>query len=121
MDFLSIGHPEDTYHNVLVMGDHFTKLVWTAPTKNQTATTTAKILSTKVIQQFGVPIHLLSDQGPNFESNLMKELYNLYGMLKSHTTPYHPSGNGACKRLNRGLLGLLAPWVTTEEIARTST
>lgn len=107
LDFLSIGHPEDTYHNVLVMVDHFTKFAWAVPTKDQTATTTAKVLSNRIIQQFGVPKRLLSDQGPNFESNLMKELCNLYGMSKSHTTPYHPAGNGACERLNRTLLGLL--------------
>ncbi|KAK7887202.1 hypothetical protein WMY93_026823 [Mugilogobius chulae] len=101
------GHPEDVYHNVLVMVDHFTKFGWAVPTKDQTATTTAKVLFSKVVQQFGAPKRLLSDQGPNFESHLFKELCNLYGISKSHTTPYHPAGNGACERLNRTLLGLL--------------
>lgn len=53
--FLSIGHPEDPYHNVLVMLDHFTKFARAAVTKDQTAVTTAKVLWKKVIQPFGVP------------------------------------------------------------------
>lgn len=107
VDFLSIGHPEDAYHNVLVMVDHFTKYAWAAATRDQTATTTAKVLWNKVIQPFGTPKRLLSDQGPNFESHLLKELCKLYNMAKSHTTPYHTAGNGTCERFNRTLLGLL--------------
>ena len=107
MDFLTIGHPEDAYHNVLVMVDHFTRYAWAVATRDQTARTTAKVLWNKVIQPFGAPKRLLSDQGPNFESHLMKELCNLYKMAKSHTTPYHQAGNGACERFNRTLLGLL--------------
>lgn len=82
LDFLSIGHQKDTYHNVLVMVDHFTKYTWATVTKDQMATMTAKVLWSKVIQPFGVPKRLLSDQGPNFESHLMKELCSLYGMTK---------------------------------------
>jgi len=107
VDFLTIGHPEDAYHNVLVMVDHFTRYAWAVATRDQTARTTAKVLWNKVIQPFGAPKRLLSDQGPNFESHLMKELCNLYKMAKSHTTPYHQAGNGACERFNRTLLGLL--------------
>lgn len=107
VDFLSIGGPEDLYHNVLVMVDHFSKFAWAAVTKDQTAVTTAKALWSKVIQPFGAPRRLLSDQGPNFESQLVQELCELYGIKKDHTTPYHPAGNGACERLNRTLLGLL--------------
>lgn len=88
LDFLSVGHPEDASHNILVMVDHFTKFAWAVPPKDETVKTTAKVLSTKVIQQFGVPKRLLSDQGPNFETNLMKELCNLLWHLEeSHTLP----------------------------------
>lgn len=107
IDYLTIGHPEDPHHNVLVMVDHFTKYAWASSTRDQTAATTAKALWQKVIQPFGSPRRLLSDQGANFESQLMKDLCRLYGITKSHTTPYHPAGNGGCERFNRTLLGLL--------------
>lgn len=51
IDFLSIGHPEDQYHNVMVMVDNFTKYACAAVTK----VTTAEVLWNKVIQAFGVP------------------------------------------------------------------
>ncbi|XP_039505665.1 uncharacterized protein LOC120461506 [Pimephales promelas] len=47
------------------------------------------------------------DQGSNFESRVIQELSRLYGCRKTHTTSYHPQGNGGCERFNQTLLGLL--------------
>ncbi len=59
------------------------------------------------ILSFGGFDQLHSDQGPNFESRVIKELCSLYNISKSHTTPYHPAGNGQCERFNRTLLNML--------------
>ena len=51
----------------------------------------------------GVPEHIHTDQGTQFESRLMAELCALWCVRKSHTTPYHPQANGVVKRGNRDL------------------
>ena len=50
-----------------------------------------------------MPERIHSDQGAQFESHLMKELCTIWGTEKSHTTPYHPEGNGVVERGNRDL------------------
>uniref|UniRef100_A0A3P9MEE5 Gypsy retrotransposon integrase-like protein 1 n=1 Tax=Oryzias latipes TaxID=8090 RepID=A0A3P9MEE5_ORYLA len=107
IDFLSLGRPTDIYPNILVATDLFTRFAWAIPTRDQTAQTTVKALWTNVIQPFGCPARFHSDQGPNFESTLMKELCETYGIAKSRTTPYHPAGNGGVERFNQTLLGML--------------
>uniref|UniRef100_A0A3B3IDF7 Gypsy retrotransposon integrase-like protein 1 n=1 Tax=Oryzias latipes TaxID=8090 RepID=A0A3B3IDF7_ORYLA len=107
MDFLTLSRPTDRYQNILVVTDLFTKYAWAIPTPDQTAVATARALWTHVIQPFGCPEVMHSDQGPGFESRLIKELCMIYGCRKSRTTPYHPQGNGACERFNQTLLSLL--------------
>lgn len=107
LDFLSLGRPTDTYQNILVATDLFTHFAWAIPTRDQTAQTTVRALWTHVIQPFGCPAQFHSDHGPNFESALMKQLCDTYGIAKSRTTPYHPAGNGSTERFNQTLLNML--------------
>lgn len=107
VDFLTLSRPTHRYQNILVVTDLFTKYAWAIPTLDQTAATTVRALWTRVIQPFGCPEIFHSDQGPNFESKLVKELCQVYGCRKTHISPYHPQGNEACERFNQTLLNLL--------------
>ena len=47
---------------------------------------------------------LHSDQGPNFESRMFKEVCDILKNVKTRTTPYRPSANGKVERMNRTIL-----------------
>jgi transposase InsO family protein len=107
IDYLSLERSNDGFEHILGITDHFTRYAPAYPTKNQTAKTTAKILFEQFIVHYGFPSRIHSDQGANFESNLIKELCILGGTNKSHTTPYHAMGNGMVERFNETLLKML--------------
>jgi len=115
IDFLSLERSKGGFENILVVTDHFSRYAQAYPTKNQLARTTAKILFENFITHYGFPSRIHSDQGPNFESELIKDLCELAGIAKSHTTPYHPMGNGQVERFNSTLLKMLG---TLEEDAK---
>ena len=55
-----------------------------------------------------MPEELLSDQGPEFESELMTKLCKAFGFAKIRTSPYRPSTNGMVECLHRTLNQMLA-------------
>lgn len=107
MDFTLLEPSRSGLENVLVMTDVFTKYTLAVPTRDQRAETVAQVLVTEWFCKFGVPARIHSDQGRSFESALIQQLCHLYQVEKSHTTPYHPAGNGQCERFNRTLHNLL--------------
>ena len=62
----------------------------------------------------GMPEIVYSDQGHNFESVVLKQTLEVFGIRKSHTTAYHPQGNGLVERFNRSLLQLLRKYIVNE-------
>ena len=76
-------------------------------TRTQMAQTRAKTLWDKFIVHYGLPPKILTDQGCNFESQLMADLCKLMGVQKIWTSPYHPQTNGQCERFNSTLINML--------------
>ena len=58
------------------------------------------MLDQNVFCYFGLPEQIHSDQGAQFQSQLMSDLW---GVNQSRTTPYHPQGNGVVECNNRML------------------
>ena len=115
LDYLCLEPCKGNLENVLVVTDHFTRYAQAFPTKTQTAQTTAKVLWDNYICHYGFPEKIISDQGRNFESDLIKEFCNLAKVKKLRTTPYHPMTNGQCERFNRTLCDMLGTLETEEK------
>lgn len=93
MDFLSLEPDNSNTKDILVLTDHFTKFAVAIPTPNQKARTVAKCLWNDFLVYCGIPERLHSDQGPDLETKLIKELWEITRITKTRTTPYHPWGN----------------------------
>ena len=124
VDFLSLERAKGGFENILVITDHYTRYAQAYPTRDQKASTVARLLWQKFVVNYGIPERLHSDQGKSFEAAVIWELCNLLGVVKSRTSPYHPQGNGMTERFNRTLLSMLgtleveqkADWATYVEV-----
>ena len=78
---------------ILVMSDHFTKWVEAIPMTNQRAETVAKAFVDEVVTRHGVPSKLLTDQGRNFEADLMRQVLRQSSRRKKVANFALPSAN----------------------------
>ena len=102
------------YKYVLVVTDLFTKYVEFFAMETQTAHETARKLM-EYISRHSIMDTILTDQGKNFQSELISELWELLDVHKSRTTPYFPSCNGNCERMMRTLQNMLSNYVNEQK------
>ena len=62
---------------------------------------TAKLFRDHVWKQFGIPRKVISDRGPQFAAQFMKDLHQLVGMKTNISTAYHPQTDGQTERMNQ--------------------
>ena len=112
MDILDVCDPTpDGYRYILVIADYFSKWTEAFPIKDKCADTVADVLVNKIILRFGMPLVIHSDQGREFENELMKSLCLLLGCVKTRTAPYHPESDGMVERFNHTCLMMLSTFV----------
>ena len=97
---------------ILTMCDVFTRWAEAIALPDQRAPTIARAVVDRVIAAHGVPEQILTDQGQNFDSQLMHHVCQLLGIHKSRTTAYHPQGNGHCERFNGTLSDIISSLVS---------
>ena len=105
MDLITDLPESHGYDSVLVVVDHgLTKGVIFAPCKKTIdAIGTAALYHRHVYRRFGLPSKIISDRGPQFVSNVTRELGRLLGITLSPSTAYHPQTDGQTERVNQEL------------------
>ncbi|XP_078240795.1 uncharacterized protein LOC144586395 [Pogona vitticeps] len=92
--------------HILVLIDYATRYPEAVPLRS----TTAKVIARELMQVFtrlGFPKEILTDQGSNFMSLTLKEMWKLLDVDPVHTSVYHPQTNGLVERFNKTLKGML--------------
>jgi len=79
---------------VLVLTDHFTRWADALAIPDASAPTVARALDQQVFCYFGLPEHIHSDQGAQFQSQLMSDLCKTWGVNQSRTTRTTHKGMG---------------------------
>ena len=74
IDFWSAEDSRNKTVDVLIVTDHFTRMAQAFPYMDQSAKQVARVLCNKLFCVFGFPEQIHSDQGANFESQLISEL-----------------------------------------------
>ena len=93
---------------LLVCVDHYSKWLCVVPIKNKKSVTVAEALRDRVLSSLpSIPLRLLSDNGPEFLGHSFKKVLDHHNIVHCHSSPYHPSGNGASERANRTIIQLL--------------
>jgi len=83
---------------ILVLTDHFTRWADALAIPDESAPSVARALDQQVFCNFGLPEQIHSDQGAQFQSQLMSGLCKMWGVNQSRTAPYHPQGNDVVER-----------------------
>uniref|UniRef100_A0A1X7T3K8 Integrase catalytic domain-containing protein n=1 Tax=Amphimedon queenslandica TaxID=400682 RepID=A0A1X7T3K8_AMPQE len=98
---------------ILVICDYATRFPEAIPMRSIDAAHIAEELL-HLFARVGVPEEILTDQGSNFTSQLLTEIYQMLRVRPIRTTPYHPQTDGLVERFNGTLKSMLRKVVTKE-------
>ena len=93
--------------HMLIITDHFMRYAQALMTSSQNAKCTAWALWDWFVVPYALQESIISDQGQNFDCDLISELCKLAKVQKLHTSPYHPQTNGQYKWFNHTLINVL--------------
>ena len=98
---------EKGHKYILTLIDVATRYPEAVPLKDISSVSVANALF-EIFSRLGFPKEILSDQGTQFNSELMKQFHQLCGCKGIRTSPYHPQANGTVERFHGTLKSMLA-------------
>lgn len=92
---------------ILVCTDYITRWVEAKALYPTTEKEVVEFLFEDIFTRFGVPCEIVTDQGTQFTSKLVKALTEKYQVKHCKLTPYHPHANGQVESTNKVLESIL--------------
>lgn len=91
------------FTHILTIQDLLTKFSLAIPLRHTTSVAVADAFVDELICVFGAPRIILTDQGSNFVSSLLKNVARRFKIRRVKTTAYHPQSNGSVERSHQVL------------------
>ena len=95
------------YRYSCVCVDAFSRYLVASPIRDKSAQSVAKVLVRDVIARFGCFQSLQTDNGREFQNEVIRHICQLLNIDQLRITSYRPSGNGRCEIINKTLHSLL--------------
>ena len=89
---------EEGYRWILLIVCAFTKFVELIPLKDATAETVAQAL-VATFYRYGIPFHLISDNGVQYRATLLAEINKILGVRHIFISAYHSQANSNVERM----------------------
>ena len=111
IDLLQLPLTTEGHKYLLVAIDHFSRFSILVPLTDKTATSVARALIDEVFCKFNTPKVLLSDNGTEFNNQILNAICKEYGITKTNVLAYHPASNGLVERNNLKIINHLRTMV----------
>ena len=103
-NFITDLPKSEGFDSILVVVNRFSKEVEFIPCNKSVSTLdTTKLYLHHVWKHHGLPTGIVSDRGPQFASQVMKDICKRLGIQPRLSTAYHPQMDGQMERINRDL------------------
>ena len=112
------GHPypsSNGYRYICVCEEAFTRYVVAMPIRDKSALSVARVLVHDVVARLGLFQSLQTDNGREFQDEILQHMCWLLHIDQLRITSYRPSSNGRCEVINRTLYSLLGKVVAQNQ------
>ena len=100
-DIVELPHSVNGYKHLITMIDRFSRWAVAVPVKTSVASKVVAVNKREWIYRYGVPEHILSDNGVQYTSKVFKAFTDAYQIKHLFATPYYPKTNGMVERLHQ--------------------
>jgi hypothetical protein len=96
LDFIDPINPPSSVGHVFILmtTDYFTKWTEVVPLKNAQDEQVINFLESNIFSLFGLPLKIISDNGPTFISAKFTQFLRKFGVKHFTSSTYYPQGNG---------------------------
>jgi hypothetical protein len=117
MDFITKLPPSHGHDTILTIIDHnVLKATIFIPCKETiNSIGVVELYATHVFPHFGIPLKIISDHDPHFDSNFTMNLCHLLGVHQNISTAYHPQTDGQSECTNQSLETYLRLYCDSEQ------